>query len=474
MNYFSTDDVLYQSQIGKRYKAKHMSKIWNSCNRTIIMRKLWIALARSSKELGINCITDEGIVEMELATENIDFHKIDEYEKMTKHDIMAHIMAFSDLCPNAKKFIHLGATSCYITDNADLIQIKKSITFLLQFLLVIIRSFEIFIEKYKLQPTLAYTHLQAAQLTTVGKRATLWLNDLLVDYNSLKNYSENLLFRGAKGTTGSEDSFMTLFDGTNEKCELLNQKICNEFGFKQTVLVCGQTYSRKTDVKLFNILSDISQTFYKICNDIRLLASKGELGEPFSENQVGSSAMVYKQNPIKCEKICSLSRYIINQQISMTHTYINQWCERTLDDSAIRRIIIPDSFMLLEHICDEFKTIINGLRVFVPIINKHVEEHMPFIMTEKLLMMGTKQGLDRQELHEILRQITTHISNENNQIKPLSIQMILENMIISLTEETKIKQIYQLYKSLSTNPLDYIGNIETQIDNLLQYSQNIC
>jgi adenylosuccinate lyase len=469
MNYFSTDDTSYQSQIGKRYKAKYMSQIWNSCNRTIIMRKLWIALARSSKELGIDCITDEGIIEMELATENIDFHKIDEYEKMTKHDIMAHILAFSDLCPNAKKFIHLGATSCYITDNTDLIQIKKSTIILQQFLLVIIKSLEAFIEKYKLQPTLAYTHLQAAQLTTVGKRAALWLNDLLVDYLSLKDYSENLLFRGAKGTTGSEDSFITLFDGSNEKCEILNNMLCHEFGFKKTVLVCGQTYSRKTDVRLFNILSDISQTFYKICNDIRLLASKGELGEPFTENQVGSSAMVYKQNPIKCEKICSLSRYILNQQASMNQTYINQWCERTLDDSAIRRIIIPDSFMLLEHICDEFKAIITGLRVFIPTINKHVEEHMPFIMTEKLLMMGTKQGLDRQELHEILRQITTQITNQNI----ISRGTILENMIASLTEETNKKQICEMYKSLSTNPIDYIGNIETQINNLLQYSQNI-
>jgi adenylosuccinate lyase len=469
MNCFLSDDASYQSQIGKRYKAKHMSKIWNSRNRTIIMRKLWIALARSSKELGIDCITDEGILEMELAIDNIDFNKIDEYEKTIKHDIMAHILAFGDLCPNAKKFIHLGATSCYITDNTDLIQIKKSIKELLQFLLDIIIRLETFIEKYKFQPTLSYTHLQAAQLTTVGKRAALWLNDLLDDYSSLKNYSKNLLFRGAKGTTGSEDSFMTLFDGSKDKCEKLNESLCLEFGFKQTVFVCGQTYSRKTDVKLFNILSDISQTFYKICNDIRLLASKGELGEPFTENQVGSSAMVYKQNPIKCEKICSLSRYISNQQLSMSQTYINQWCERTLDDSAIRRIIIPDCFMLLEHICDEFKAIISGIRVFVPTINNHVKEHMPFIMTEKLLMMGTMQGLDRQELHETLRQITAYIY-VSEQIA--SKETILEDVLLS-NANPNAQKIYEMYKSLSTNPVDYIGNIETQIDKLLQYSRSI-
>jgi len=469
MNCFLLEDASYQSQIGKRYKAKHMSKIWNAHNRTITMRKLWIALARSEKELGIDCITDKGISEMELAIDNIDFNKIDEYERTVKHDIMAHILAFGDLCPNAKKFIHLGATSCYITDNTDLIQIKKSTTVLQQFLLDIIRLLESFIEKYKLQPTLAYTHLQAAQLTTVGKRAALWLNDLLDDYVSLKNYSGNLLFRGAKGTTGSEDSFMTLFDGSSEKCGILNDKLCSEFGFKQTIFVCGQTYSRKTDVRLFNILSDISQTFYKICNDIRLLASKGELGEPFTENQVGSSAMVYKQNPIKCEKICSLSRYISNQQLSMSQTYINQWCERTLDDSAIRRIIIPDSFMLLEHMCDELKTIISGIRVFIPTINKHVEEHMPFIMTEKLLMMGTMQGLDRQELHETLRQITTYTYNYE---QIASKETILEDVLLC-NANSNAQKIYEMYKSLSTNPVDYIGNIETQIDILLRYSKSI-
>ena len=215
-------------------------------------------------------------------------------------------------------------------------------------------------------------------------------------------------------------------------------------------------------------MSDISQTFYKICNDIRLLASKGELGEPFTENQIGSSAMVYKQNPIKCEKICSLSRYISNQQLSMSQTYINQWCERTLDDSAIRRIIIPDSFMLLEHICDEFKTIISNLRVFIPTINKHVEEHMPFIMTEKLLMMGTKEGLDRQELHETLRQITVYISSHFG-----SKQTILEDILMSSNKNDDTEKIFKIYKSLSMNPIDYIGNIETQIDTLLQYSQNV-
>jgi adenylosuccinate lyase len=449
-------DFSYQSQIGKRYKGKNMSQIWNVHNRIIIMRKLWISLAKTEKELGITCITDEGIQEMEINLTNINFENIEQHENETKHDIMAHILAFCDLCPNAKKFIHLGATSCYITDNTDLIQIKKSNTILMRLILEIIRLLEIFIEKYKLLPTIAYTHLQAAQLTTVGKRAALWLNDLVDDYVTLKNYTENLLFRGAKGATGSEDSFLTLFDGSTEKCILLNEKICEIFEFNQTVLVCGQTYSRKSDVKLFNILSDISQTFYKMCNDIRLLASKGEMGEGFSKNQIGSSAMVYKQNPIKCEKVCSLTRYIINQQSSMCQTYINQWCERTLDDSAIRRIIIPDSFMLLEHICDETKSIINGLRVFENIINENVKNHMPFIMTEKLLMLGTKEGLDRQDLHEKLRQQTIFNLDEKNDI-----------------EEIKNVNIKKIQNSLSKNPVDYIGNIENQINHLLKYTRTL-
>jgi adenylosuccinate lyase len=462
-------NCLYESQIGKRYKAVQMSKIWNAYDRTIIMRKLWIALARSEKELGIDCITNKCIEEMENMIDFIDFEKINTYEKDIKHDIMAHVLAFGDLCPNAKKIIHLGATSCYITDNADLIQIKKSITVLQQLLIDVIRQLELFVEKYKLIPTLAYTHLQAAQLTTVGKRASLWLYDLIEDYKSLKDYSEHLLFRGAKGTTGSEDSFLTLFDGSKEKCALLNEKLCDEFGFSTSVYVCGQTYSRKSDVRLFNILSDISQSFYKMCNDIRLLASKGELGEPFTENQIGSSAMVYKQNPIKCEKICSLSRYIINLQLSMSQTYINQWCERTLDDSAIRRLIIPDSFMILEHICDEFTTIISGLRVFIPVINKHVQDHMPFIMTEKLLIMGSKQGIDRQELHETLRQITINISNEKSEEETKEVN--LEDLLFSQIEENP-KDLYHMYKSLSKDPIDYIGNIEEQIDNLLKYTQS--
>ena len=463
---------LYESQIGKRYKAIKMSQIWNAYNRTIIMRKLWIALAKFEKDLGIDCITNKCIEEMENMIDFIDFEKINTYEKDIKHDIMAHVLAYGDLCPTAKKIIHLGATSCYITDNADLIQIKKSIIILQQLLIDTIRQLEIFIEKYKLLPTLAYTHLQSAQLTTVGKRAALWLYDLIEDYKSLKIYSENLLFRGAKGTTGSEDSFLTLFDGSTENCALLNQKLCEEFGFSNTVYVCGQTYSRKSDVKLFNILSDISQTFYKICNDIRLLASKGELGEPFTENQIGSSAMVYKQNPIKCEKICSLSRYVINQQASMSQTYINQWCERTLDDSAIRRIIIPDCFMLLEHICDEFKIIISGLRVFDKDINEHVQCHMPFIITEKLLIMGTKQGLDRQELHKNLRHLTIHYENENENENE-TINKNLEDKLYSQIGKNESAQIiYDMYKSLSTNPIDYIGNIEEQIDNLLKYTRS--
>jgi len=460
---------LYESQIGKRYKAVKMSKIWNAYDRTIIMRKLWIALAKTEKYLGIDCITNKCIEEMENMIDFIDFEKINTYEKDIKHDIMAHVLAFGDLCPNAKKIIHLGATSCYITDNADLIQIKKAIAILQQLLIDVIRQLEIFIEKYKLVPTLAYTHFQAAQLTTVGKRASLWLYDLIEDYKSLKDYSEHLLFRGAKGTTGSEDSFLTLFDGSKEKCMLLNQKLCEEFGFSSTVYVCGQTYSRKSDVRLFNILSDISQSFYKICNDVRLLASKGELGEPFTENQIGSSAMVYKQNPIKCEKICSLSRYIINLHLSMSQTYINQWCERTLDDSAIRRLIIPDSFMILEHICDEFKSIIGGLRVFVPTIDKNVQDHMPFIMTEKLLIMGSRQGIDRQELHENLRQLTIYISNEKS--KEGTNEVNLEDLLFSQIEENT-KDLYNMYKSLSKDPINYIGNIEEQINNLLKYTRS--
>lgn len=448
----------YISPIGERYSAPNNSLIWNTINRIKIMRILWVSLAKSQYELGISCINEEQIKELEENISYIDLDKITYYENITKHDIMANILAYGDLCPNAKKIIHLGATSCFITDNADLIMIKQSLKIIKEILLLIIQNLLLFIEKYKLIPTLAYTHLQSAQLTTIGKRASLWLNDLFEDYKELNMFMDNLKFRGAKGTTGSEDSFFTLFNGDTNKCKLLNEKLANNYNFKYVEMVTSQTYSRKQDVKLFNILSNISQSFYKICNDMRLLASKGEISEYFLLTQVGSSAMAYKQNPITCEKICSLSRYIINQQNAMSNTYINQWCERTLDDSAIRRIIIPECFMLLENIENEFNNLIKNLVVHEDEIENKVKEHMSYVITEKMLMISTLNGYDRQHTHDILRKICIKIKNKNN----LNIEELFENELIKENSD-----LIDLYRNLSKEPIEYIGNISCQIDDFL-------
>jgi adenylosuccinate lyase len=448
----------YISPIGERYSAPNNSLIWNIMNRIKIMRNLWLSLAKSQFELGISCINEAQIKELEENISYIDLAKITHYENITKHDIMANILAYGDLCPNAKKIIHLGATSCFITDNADLIMIKQSLKIIKESLLIIIQNLLLFIEKYKLVPTLAYTHLQSAQLTTIGKRASLWLNDLFEDYKELNMFMDNLKFRGAKGTTGSEDSFLTLFNGDTNKCKLLNEKLANNYNFKYVEMVTSQTYSRKQDVKLFNILSNISQSFYKICNDMRLLASKGEISEYFLLTQVGSSAMAYKQNPITCEKICSLSRYIINQQNAMSNTYINQWCERTLDDSAIRRIIIPECFMLLENIENEFNNLIKNLVVHEDEIENKVKEHMPYVITEKILMISTLNGYDRQHTHDTLRKICMKIKNKNN----LNIEELFENELIK-----ENNNLIDLYRNLSKEPIEYIGNIPCQIDDFL-------
>ncbi len=450
--------------IGTRYKAPLLSPLWTSKYRILIMRELWIQLAKGQKELGIESISEIGIQEMENEKNNINIDKIEEYEKKYLHDIVANIHAFSDLCPNARKFIHSGATSCYITDNCDLILIKKSLEIILQKIKNLLHLFISFIQKNSLIPCLAYTHLQPAQLTTIGKRGALWAYDLLQDYIELKNYFENISFRGAKGTTGSEDSFMTLFHNDSNKCKLLNEKLYTHFGFKRDVYICSQTYSRKNDVRLIQLLSNLSQSFYKIANDIRLLASKNEYMEFFDTHQVGSSAMAYKQNPIQCENICSLSRYVINQEQNIIQTYIHQWCERTLDDSAIRRILFPETFFLIEYLSDKMINVISKINIQYNVIEENVKKQMPYIISEKILMKGIELGFDRQDLHEKIRNITlqyTHILHNNPSCNNNNIDNLYKNNIDEI-----------IYENVSKNPIDYIGNIPFQINEFLDFLKN--
>lgn len=448
------------SAIGERYKAPILSELWSSNSKIIKMRELWICLAIFQKEFGIKSITDEGILEMQDNLYNIDYEKIEAYESRFKHDVVAHIHAFSDLCPNAKPFIHLGATSNFINDNVDMIIIKKSLLTINELLIKLFTTLENKSKTYKSYPTLAYTHLQQAQLTTIGKRFTMWNSDIFLDIQNIKDILNNKLpFRGLKGTTGTEDTILKLFEGDHHKCELLNKYMANLYGFEDAVIICGQTYSRKYDVMVFSLLSGICQSIYKMMNDIRLLSGKGEMFEAFGTEQVGSSAMPYKKNPITCEKICSLARYVINQETVMSQTYINQWLERSLDDSAVKRIIYPECFMLLEHILVESDKCISGIVINEEYIKKQVSLSMHNIITEELILNGVKMGYVRIDIHDRIRSILTKPMKsfeEDNLFDLSSIKSIFNS-------DKVISEIIEKY-NVSLEPMDYIGRCVEQIE----------
>ena len=451
----------YISPIGTRYKAPVTSKLWSNDSKIQTMRQLWLDLATFQKELGITGITDEGLEEMKKNICDINYENIEQYETRFKHDIMAHIHSFSDMCPKAKSFIHLGATSNFINDNVDMIIVKQSLTmvdFLLSNLFDIIKSKS---QKYVNIPTLAYTHLQQAKLITIGKRFTMWNADIAIDIKNLNSVLSMIPFRGLKGTVGSEDTILKLFEGDHFKCELLNKKLGNKYDFadSQILVICGQTYSRKYDVMVFQIINNICQSIYKMMDDIRLLSGKGELYEAFGEEQVGSSAMPYKKNPITCEKICSLCRYVINQDSAMVQTYINQWLERSLDDSAIKRIIYPESFMLLEHILIETTKCIGGLVFNMKQIEKSVSNSIHNIITEELILNGVKMGYARIDIHERIRSILTKplkSFEEDNKFDLSTIKTIFssDNVISSIIEKYNV----------SLEPKDYIGRCVEQVE----------
>ena len=447
----------FTSPIGTRYKAPNLSKLWCQKSKIKHMRQLWIDLATFQKQLGVKQITDEGIQEMKDNIENIDDFKIMEYENKIKHDIMANIHAYGDLCPNAKSFIHLGVTSNFINDNVDLILIKKSLHFIDG---VLDKLFETLKEKslfYYNEPTIAYTHFQPAQLTTIGKRFTLWNSDIKIDIDQLKNIYKSLIFRGVKGTVGTEDSILKLFDGQSHLCDILNDKFACKYGFEQ-LNICGQTYSRKYDVIIFQLLSSICQSIYKMMNDIRLLSSKFEMFENFTSEQVGSSAMPYKTNPMSCEKICSLCRYVINQEICMKQTYINQWLERTLDDSAIKRIIYPECFLLVEYIITESINIISHIFINNSKISHDIMQHMPFILSEEIIIEGVKLGYDRQVVHEKLRVILINYKFSN-----ISINENIDENILDIFKGDEIINDILEKTNISLDPKNYIGRCEEQI-----------
>ena len=392
----------YESPFSSRYASEEMQYVFSQDNKFKTWRKLWIALAKAEKALGIN-ITDEQIAELEANKDNINYEIAREREKLVRHDVMSHVYAYGCECPNAKGIIHLGATSCYVGDNTDVIIMREGLEIVRRKLLNVIAMLAKFAQQYKDMPCLAYTHLQPAQLTTVGKRATLWINELLMDEQEIEARIKSLKLLGSKGTTGTQASFMELFNGDEEKCKKAEQMIAQEMGFESCVPVSGQTYSRKMDYYVLSNLSAVAQSASKFSNDMRLLQNFKEMEEPFEKNQIGSSAMPYKRNPMRSERIASLSRYIIADIQNTAMTSGAQWFERTLDDSANKRLSVPEAFLAADAVLDLCINVADGLVVYPKMIEKHLLEELPFMATENIMMEAVKRGGDRQELHEKIR-----------------------------------------------------------------------
>lgn len=404
---------VYTNPLTTRYASKEMIANFSEQKRIGLFRRLWLALAESEKELGLN-ITDEQLSQMRAHLDDIDFEVAAERERIVRHDVMAHIYAFGLQCPAASPIIHLGATSCFVTDNADVIIYRDALELLEVKLVSVMKKLSEFALKYRKTPTLGFTHLQPAQLVTVGKRATLWLQDLEMDYENLMFLKNNLKLRGVKGTTGTQASFLELFDGDGKKVKELEKKVVEKMGFKSAFAVSGQTYTRKLDYSITSVLSMIAQSGYKFSNDIRILQNMKEIEEPFEKSQIGSSAMAYKRNPMRSERLGSLARYVVSLPLNTAITASTQWMERTLDDSANRRIVMAQAFMGADAVLELYMNIINGLVVYEKVINKHLKQELPFMATENILMECVKQGGNRQELHEAIR---VHSMEAGKQVK---------------------------------------------------------
>ncbi len=392
----------YESPLSSRYASEYMLHLFSQDVRYQTWRKLWVSLARAEHKLGLN-ITQAQVDELEAHITDIDYAVAAEREKQVRHDVMAHVYAYGQVAPSAAGIIHLGATSCYVTDNADIVIYRDGLRYLKGELKKVLANLRDFADTYKAMPTLGYTHYQPAQLVTVGKRATLWMQDLAADLEELDFVIDHMPFLGCRGTTGTEASFVDLFDGDTAKIDEMNRMISADFGFTNCFAVCGQTYPRKLDSRILNVLSSIAQSCYRMANDIRLLQHDRQVEEPFEKNQIGSSAMPYKRNPMRCERICSLSRYLMADALNAPMTASTQWLERTLDDSANRRISLPEGFLCADAVLRLAQNVTDGLHVNEKIVDRTVREYLPFMTSENLMMEGVKRGGDRQELHEIIR-----------------------------------------------------------------------
>ena len=446
----------YQSPLSERYASKEMQYIFSPDMKFRTWRKLWIALAETEKELGLD-ITDEQIAELKAFQDDINYDVAKEREKIVRHDVMSHVYAYGVQCPKAKPIIHLGATSCYVGDNTDIIVMTEALRLVKKKLVNVIAQLADFAQQYKSLPTLAFTHFQPAQPTTVGKRATLWAQEFLMDLEDLDYVLSSMKLLGSKGTTGTQASFLELFDGDQEKIDKIDPMIAEKMGFTSCVAVSGQTYSRKTDTRVLNVLAGIAASAHKMSNDIRLLQHLKEVEEPFEKTQIGSSAMAYKRNPMRSERIASLSRYVLCDALNPAITSSCQWFERTLDDSANKRLSIPEGFLAVDGILDLCLNVTDGLKVYPKVIEKRLMAELPFMATENIMMDAVKAGGDRQELHEKIRTLSMEAARnvkeegkENNLL-----ELIAEDPSFNMSLE-------DLKKSM--DPSRYIGRSKEQVE----------
>ena len=449
----------YESPLSSRYASEEMLYLFSADKKFSTWRKLWVALARAEMELGLP-VTQEQVDELEAHIYDIDYEKAAQWEKKLRHDVMAHVHTYGELCPKAMPIIHLGATSCYVGDNTDVILMREGLILVRNKLVQVLDALAKFAREYKALPTLGFTHFQAAQLVTVGKRASLWMNDLLLDLEEVEHRISTLKLLGSKGTTGTQASLLELFNGDHEKVKELERKIAAEMGFDGVVPVSGQTYSRKMDYSVLSVLSGIAQSASKFATDMRLLCHLKEVEEPFEKNQIGSSAMPYKRNPMRCERICSLARYVIVDAGNPAVTAATQWFERTLDDSANKRISVPEAFLAVDAILNIYRNVASGLVVHPKVIEKHVLEELPFMASENIMMDAVVRGGDRQELHERIRVLSQEAGRN---VKDLG----LSNNLIDLIAADPAFGMTKEELTAHLEPSRYIGRCPEQVEEFL-------
>ncbi len=450
---------IYESPLSSRYASDQMQYIFSPDKKFSTWRRLWIALARAEMELGLP-VTQEQINQMEAHITDIDYDMAAQKETELRHDVMAHIHTYGAQCPEAMPIIHLGATSCYVGDNTDIIIMRDGLELIRDKLVRVLNALAQFADKYKALPTLGFTHFQAAQLVTVGKRATLWMNELLQDLDEVEYRNSTLKLLGCKGTTGTQASFLELFEGDHSLCKELDRRIAREMGFEATVPVSGQTYSRKVDAAVLATLSGIAQSACKFATDVRLLCHLKEIEEPFEKKQIGSSAMPYKRNPMRCERICSLARYVIADAANPAYTTATQWFERTLDDSANKRISVPEAFLAVDAILNIYENVASGLVVHEKVIEKHIMEELPFMASENILMDAVKRGGDRQQLHERIR---LHALEAGRNVKELG----LTNNLLDLISADPQFGLSREELTAHMAPSRYIGRCPEQVSDFL-------